>query len=55
VRQDRFVLVRPRDLAPIRADLTLITTTLMRMEAKLDRILGRMQEDDDGDEEGPDS
>jgi len=48
------VFARPRDLAPIRDDLSSIMRFLMGIDAKLEEIERLIREDDD-EEEGTDS
>jgi hypothetical protein len=48
------VFARPRDLAPITEDLSLVMRFLMGIDAKLEQIKALIQEDDDG-EEGTDA
>ncbi|MCC6222944.1 MAG: hypothetical protein IT201_05570 [Thermoleophilia bacterium] len=48
------MLARPRDLAPLRDDLSLIMEYLMRINAKLEGI-ERLIRDEDDQEDGTDS
>lgn len=48
------MFARPREFAPIRADLSLVIRFLMGIDAKLEAI-ERLIRDDDDEEEGTDS
>jgi hypothetical protein len=45
------VFVRPRDLQPIRDDLTLLIVSTMRIDAKLEEVKQMLLEEEDGDDD----
>ena len=47
------MLLRPRDLEPIKEDQTRTLVLLMGVDAKLDEIRHLLSEDDDGEAPGP--